>query len=57
MPQQNLKSLGLAALSALDAVAGFCSKTENTENRLLGLAILQTGLKRIDKESMVRIVP
>ncbi|WRT68054.1 uncharacterized protein IL334_005029 [Kwoniella shivajii] len=55
--KQNVRSVELAALSALQTLAQFVATTECAENRLLALQILQIAVVRMERESVIRAVP
>jgi len=55
--KQNTRTVELSALGALQSIAEFVNKQGSSENRLLGLGILQIAIGRVEKDSLVRAIP
>ncbi|GFZ50618.1 hypothetical protein JCM24511_08376 [Saitozyma sp. JCM 24511] len=55
--KQNLRVVELAAMGSLQAVAGYVSRADCAENRLLAISVIQTAVERADKGSLARVVP
>jgi hypothetical protein len=47
----------LAAMGALQVIAGYVSRADCAENRLLAISVIQTAVERADKGSLARVVP
>lgn len=55
--KQELRTVELAVLGALQTIADYAAAPSSTENRLLALRILQTALSRIAATNMLRVTP
>lgn len=55
--KHDVRSVELAALSAMQNLADFAGKDGSAENRLLAVRVLQTALVRIGPEILTRAVP
>ena len=55
--KHNTRNVELAALGALQSIAEFCRDGRKDENRLYGISILQMALGRLEKDSLVRVIP
>ncbi|ODN74054.1 hypothetical protein L202_07524 [Cryptococcus amylolentus CBS 6039] len=55
--KQNVNRVELAALTCVQQVADFVSLNDCSENRLLGIQILQTAVEKVDRDKIIRAVP
>ncbi|ORY30604.1 hypothetical protein BCR39DRAFT_529130 [Naematelia encephala] len=55
--KQTVEPVELSALSTLQAIAEYVAGSECSENRLLGLQVIQTGMSRMEKASLARVIP
>jgi hypothetical protein len=55
--KHNTRTVELAALGALQSIAELVKDGESSENRLLGLQVLQSAMQRVEKDSLVRAIP